>query len=72
MALFPRATVPASIDLRNYNGKSYVQEIKDQEQCGSHLHLFHIILLKYYAYVSGDRETVNIIFKYLIFYLNYY
>ena len=35
MAPIPRVSAPASIDWRNYNGRSYVQAIQNQGSCGS-------------------------------------
>ena len=60
MATLPRATAPASIDWRNYNGKSYVQAIKDQGYCGSCWSFASVSAIESYAAIANGGRLPNL------------
>lgn len=65
-----RATAPASIDWRNYNGKSYVQAIKDQGYCGSCWSFASVSALESYAALANGGKLPNLFEQNLVYCVN--
>jgi len=59
MAPIPRQSAPASIDWRNITGKSYVQAVQNQGQCGSCWAFATVAAIESYAALANGGTVPN-------------